>query len=210
MGDPIARRAWLGGAALGAAVALGVLIRLTAGDGPLGVDRWWREVVGELPEPLRVASFALDVIGGGTLAHFWIPVGLIVLLLLTRRTAGALLYAASALASTALVQLGKAVFARDRPNDIVIDISSYAYPSGHAAFAATIAAALWVMLPRAWVAVLGALWTGAMALSRTHLSAHWLTDTVGGILVGVGSVLVVAAVLGRLRRTEEREAAAPD
>lgn len=189
-------RAGIGTALLALAAMLGIIIRVVAGDGPLGIDEGWRGVVAGLPEALRAASFALDTIGGGTLAHFWIPLGLVVTLLLLRRTGGALLYAASALASTGLVQLGKAVFARERPDDIVIDIASFAYPSGHAAFAATIAAALWVIAPRWWVAALGVLWTGAMALSRTHLSAHWLTDTVGGVLVGVGAVLVLAALLG--------------
>lgn len=190
-------RAGIGTALLALAAVLGIIIRVVAGDGPLGIDEGWRGVVAGLPEPLRAASFALDTIGGGTLAHFWIPLGLVVALLLLRRTGGALLYATSALASTGLVQLGKAVFARERPDDIVIDIASFAYPSGHAAFAATIAAALWIIAPRWWVAALGVLWTGAMALSRTHLSAHWLTDTVGGVLVGIGAVLVLAALLGR-------------
>lgn len=193
-----------GTAALVAAAGLGVLIRIVAGDGPLAVDAWWRQVVAELPEPLRGASLVLDAIGGGILAHFWIPLGLIVVLLLLRRQRDALVYAAAALASTGLVQAGKAVFARARPDDIVIDIASFAYPSGHAAFAATIATALWVAFPRWGTAALGAVATLAMAFSRTHLSAHWLTDTIGGALVGVGAVLVVSAIVERIDRAGRR------
>lgn len=204
MDDAAAPRAWAGAAALVAAAALGVMIRLLAGDGPLPVDAWWRGVVGSLPEPLRALSRVLDVVGGGTLAHFWIPLGLVVLLLLVGRPRGALLYAASALLGTGLVQLGKVAFARERPDDILVDISSFAYPSGHAAFAATIAAALWIIFPRAWVAAAGAAWTGAMAFSRTHLSAHWLTDTIGGVLVGIGVVLLIAALLARRREADAR------
>lgn len=35
----------------------------------------------------------------------------------------------------------------------------------------------------------------AMALSRTFLSVHWATDTLGGALVGAGVVLALAAWL---------------
>lgn len=34
-----------------------------------------------------------------------------------------------------------------------------------------------------------------MALSRTFLSVHWATDTIGGALLGAGVVLLLAAWL---------------
>ena len=54
---------------------------------------------------------------------------------------------------------------------------------------------LWVLFPRVWVAIVGAAWILAMALSRTFLSVHWASDTLGGALVGAGVVLVLAAWL---------------
>ena len=45
-----------------------------------------------------------------------------------------------------------------------------------------------------------------MALSRTYLSAHWLTDAVAGLLLGVGWALLWVGILApasartRLRR----------
>jgi len=190
-----ARWAWAGALALVAAAALGLL---SAGDLLTGVDAWWHGVAREAPEGALLAmSSALDVVGGGRVANLWIPLALMVLLLLLRRPWGALLYAVASLASTAVVQLGKAAFGRERPDDILIDISSAAYPSGHTAFAATLAMTLWLVFPRWWVAAVGIVWTVAMAFSRTQLSAHWLTDTVGGALAGAGVALVVGAFCAR-------------
>lgn len=201
-----ARWATAGLIALAAAFGLGLLVRVAAGDGPLGIDSWWREIARAAPQGLLLdVSRALDIIGGGRFATLWVPLGIILLLILLRRPWSALAFSVASLASTGLVQLGKAAFARLRPDDILIDISSAAYPSGHSANAATIAMMLWLVFPRWWVGVLGALWVAAMAFSRTHLAAHWLTDTIGGALTGAGIALIVAACFARLLEEEPRQ-----
>jgi undecaprenyl-diphosphatase len=59
--------------------------------------------------------------------------------------------------------------------------------------AATIAVAATVIFPRLWVGLVGAAWVLLMAFSRTYLHAHWLSDTVGGAMIGAGAALLVAA-----------------
>ncbi len=49
--------------------------------------------------------------------------------------------------------------------------------------------------PRVWVAVVGIAWTLLMAFSRTQVHAHWLTDTLGAMVLGVATTLLVAAAL---------------
>ena len=60
--------------------------------------------------------------------------------------------------------------------------------------------AIWVLFPRVWVAIVGAAWVLLMAFSRTYLGAHWLSDTLGGMLVGASAALLVAAAFARAAR----------
>jgi undecaprenyl-diphosphatase len=41
-----------------------------------------------------------------------------------------------------------------------------------------------------------------MALSRTYLGAHWVTDTVGGILIGAAMAVLVWALFATRVRDE--------
>ncbi len=46
---------------------------------------------------------------------------------------------------------------------------------------------------RWWVWVAGAVYTIGMMLSRTYLGAHWISDTIGGVLVACGVAIAVWA-----------------
>lgn len=175
------------------AVGLGVWIA-SRGDQPFGVDVWWNALVGDVVSPvLSGVALALNVVGAGLVGVLVVPLGgALVLVALRRPWAGACFLVAQ-IVSAALVQVLKNVFGRGRPVDILVVSDFGSYPSGHVAAAATLAAAAVVLFPRIVVVVLGALWVVLMALSRTYLHAHWLSDTLGGALVGVGAVLVVAA-----------------
>ena len=103
----------------------------------------------------------------------------------------------------------KHLFGRARPEDIIV-ISDYgSFPSGHVANAATLATAAFILFPRLWVAIVGVAWVLLMALSRTCLHAHWLSDTIGGALIGVGVVLIVAGIFAPLLRRARADAAPP-
>jgi undecaprenyl-diphosphatase len=49
-----------------------------------------------------------------------------------------------------------------------------------------------------WIGVAAA-FAGLMALSRTYLAAHWLTDVIAGACIGTGFALVWPAGLELLR-----------
>lgn len=202
-----------GGSLLAAALVLGLLVVTMPGDATNGFDDAWNRIMAGTRQPwMLAAAYALNSIGGGWVAILLVP-GLVAGLLIVLRRWRSAVYAVVAFAaSAALVQLVKEIYGRARPADMLVTSDYGSFPSGHTANAATIAVVLWLIFPRRWLAALGLLWTLAMALSRTVLSVHWLTDTAGGLLVGASAALLVGAgfatwaALGRrLTRSEEAE-----
>lgn len=174
---------------LGAAIVFGY-------TEPPGFDTWWNDTISASRADWML-SFALllDHIGGGWVAILLVPMLVIIALLIVRRWQAAVFAAVAFLVSAGAVQLLKHLFGRARPEDMIVASDFGSFPSGHAANAATIAMVLWLVFPRVWTAILGVAWVIAMAVSRTLLSVHWATDTLGGALVGAGVVLVLGAWL---------------
>jgi undecaprenyl-diphosphatase len=164
------------------------------GDSPFAIDTGWNALVAELWNPVFSGfSQFMDFVGGGWMGVFAVPIACAVGLVLLRRPWSAAYFLAAEAISAAGVQVLKHVFGRVRPEDIVV-VSDYgSYPSGHVANAATIAVAAVVIFPRVWVGVVGGVWVILMAFSRTYLHAHWLSDTLGGAMIGAGAALLVAA-----------------
>jgi len=188
---------------LGAAIVFGY-------TEPPGFDTWWNETISTYRADWML-SFALILndIGGGWVAIILVPLLMIIALLIARRWRAAVFAAVAFLASAGAVQLLKQIFGRARPEDMIV-LSDYgSFPSGHTANAATIAVVLWLVFPRVWTAILGVLWIVAMAVSRTLLSVHWATDTLGGALVGAGVVLVLGSLMLPWVRSATRRAEAP-
>ncbi|MER7798295.1 phosphatase PAP2 family protein [Microbacterium sp. NPDC096154] len=199
-------RAWLwwGAGLVAAGIALGAVLRLPGAD-PTGLDLWWEGVLSATPDgPALWVSLFMDAIGGGRYATLWVPLAVVAVLLAVRRPWAAGYFVVASLVSAGLVQVLKHVLGRARPEDILVTADVGSFPSGHVANAATLAVALWLVWPRRWVAVLAGCWIALMAFARTYVSAHWLTDTVGGGLVGVGVALLVGAAFARGLRGERR------
>lgn len=190
------------------AVGLGAWI-FVRGNEPFDIDAGWNILLAGWSSPV-VTGFSqfMNVVGAGWFSIAVVPLGGALLMILLRRPWGALFLVLSLAASAAGVQVLKQTFGRARPEDIVV-ISDYgSYPSGHAGNAATVAAIAVVLFPRLWVGIVGATWLLLMAFSRTYLHAHWLSDTLGGALIGAGVTLLLAAAFAvplareRQRRTD--------
>ena len=197
------QRAVIGVVLVVAAFAVGILVTVEA---DVDLDDWWNGFVSFFVF-VQPASLALNFLGGGWFATFVVPLRGAGVVLALRRPWGAVFVLVASAASAAGVQVLKATFGRARPEDMIVVSDHGSFPSGHTANAATIAVIAVVLAPRVWVALVGGAWVFAMAFSRTQVHAHWLSDTVGGALVGAGfALLVAAAFTPRMTRESERRA----
>ncbi|MBF4633153.1 phosphatase PAP2 family protein [Agreia pratensis] len=193
-------------AVLVVAVLIGALVMVRGAGNPLGFDTEWMDEILEHRSPVwEVPSLAMNYLGGGVIGVFIVPLAIIAALCLFRRLWAALYFTVATIMSAGLVQLLKGLFGRARPEEILVHADFGSFPSGHVANATTMAVVLAVILRRTWVWVAGVVYVILMLLSRTYLGAHWLSDTVGGLLLGVGvAVIVWAPIANRLYRENER------
>jgi len=197
-------RLWWGLGLLAAGIAVGAVVLLPGAD-PTSLDLWWDGILSATPDgPALAVSLFMDMVGGGRFATLWVPLILIGVLLAMRRPWGAGYLVVALLASAGVVQILKHLLGRARPEDILVTSDVGSFPSGHVANAATLTIALWLIFPRRWVGVIAAGWIVLMAFARTYVSAHWLTDTAGGALIGSGMALLIGVVFARGLAAEER------
>lgn len=184
------------------AAAIGAAIALRAGNLPLQVDtNWFDEIAEERSIVWDVPALIMNWLGGGFMGVLVVPLVTVAILCFLRRFWAALYYAVAAALSVGVAQLLKGVFDRPRPEEMMVLSDAGSFPSGHVANAATIAVTVGIIVSKAWVWVAGVLYTILMMLSRTYLGVHWFSDTVGGLLVGVGVAIIVWAPFAlRLQR----------
>ena len=200
-------------AMLGAVALLTVLVALDV-DPPAflqGIDDAWRRQALAWPQVVRRIGKLFEQAGAGLVM---VPVRLVVAawLLVRRRRwdlAAWLLGWAIADVATAVM---KPSLARERPTATDPDNPFTSFPSAHAKTAAQVAVGLVLVATspwrprRAWYG-LAVAWTVAMALSRTVVDHHWLSDVVTGSLLGAGSAALAAAIARAVRDRRAREPA---
>lgn len=76
----------------------------------------------------------------------------------------------------------------------------FSYPSGHAARAVFVAVSLWWVLQTAvkkklWLGIALGGYVFLVALSKIYLGHHWLSDVIGGWLLGSGAGILTAGVI---------------
>ena len=155
---------------------------------------------------MAVSSIGRGGIGWAGLLVPWIPLAGVAGLLSMRRWADAAFLSAATLAPA--VNLGlKELAARSRPDEMLALASEtgYAFPSGHAVFAAAFFGALIILLGRwpsldrrprlrlALQAAMSLLIVGVGA-SRVWLGVHWPSDVVAGFLFGALWLAVLVAL----------------
>jgi membrane-associated phospholipid phosphatase len=201
--DKVARRWPVVSAIIAITIAalLGLILTIR-GNLPFEADAEWMEEIIEHRHPAwEVPSLVMNFLGGGWFA-FLLPAVVAIVLCVLRRFWSALFLALASVASALVVQVLKGLVGRPRPEDMLVVSDFGSFPSGHSANAATLVVCLGIIVRRTWVWVAGVAYVVLMMASRTYLGAHWVSDTVGGALLGIGAALIVWAPLARKLRLE--------
>jgi undecaprenyl-diphosphatase len=156
----------------------------------------------------------VSFLGGGVVLAL-LAVGGIALLLWRGRRLDALLVAIAAAGEEVAVRVAKALAARAGPDLPHVTAVGFSFPSGHAAAATVLAVLLaWLAAGRPrWqlgltVALAGA-WVLLVGLSQLVLQAHYFTDVVGGIGLGLAVAGGVVCAPGMWRGVRARLATRP-
>jgi undecaprenyl-diphosphatase len=163
----------------------------------LAVDNRWTDGLRLRPAQrgLRAAAAVLAHSGD---SWFW---GAGLVLLIWRGDPGQRLWALQlllAIAGLAAVVLAiKFTFRRRRPEgewgSIYRMTDPHSFPSGHAARAFLIAALVIAWGP-SWLAPIVVVWAPLAALARVAMGLHYLSDIVGGAVVGLAAALVAVQI----------------
>ena len=173
-------------------------------------DRWLAWMVDLRSSGATSVGRTLSRIGGPTVT---LPIRLLVVAALSwqRRWLQLGAFIGATVCSELCIGPLKALVDRSRPPHPLIGSSGTSFPSGHAVAAAVTAFGVVVVFmhasPRRLVAIgAAAAFAGLMAVSRTYLGVHWLSDVVVGVCIGTGMALVWASGL-ELARDRRRAAA---
>jgi undecaprenyl-diphosphatase len=190
-----------------------VVVRADAAVPPWqGVDQRWLDsmVDAETPWLTTLARFISRL--GGPYVTFPLRVIVVAVLSIQRRWLQLGAFVGATVSAELCIGPLKSLVERPRPPSPLVGTSSSSFPSGHAIAGAVTAFGLVVVFmhasPRRLLAIGGAAaFAGLMALSRTYLAVHWLTDVVAGVCIGTGMALTWPAALElvRARRRPERE-----
>jgi len=186
--------------ALGVALLLGAIVALRST--PFESDAEWLDEILEHRSPVwDIPALVMNFVGGGWFGVFAVPIAVAVTFLVIRKPWSALYFVLASALSAGVVQLLKTVVGRARPEEMLVTADFGSFPSGHVANAATVVVTLAILFQRVWVWVVGVAYVVVMALSRTYLGAHWLSDTIGGMLLGAAvAVLLWAPLAVRLQK----------
>jgi undecaprenyl-diphosphatase len=167
-----------------------------------------RRMLGIRSSPLTVAAKVLNVLG---LTFVTLPVRLAIAAFLAwrRRWWHLLSFVSAIVVSEVLIGTLKGLYDRPRPPGSLVQTSGASFPSGHAVAASvTVVAAVIALFPEgprrfAW-GVAAAAFALLMGLSRAYLAAHWLSDAIGGVLLGTSVAMFCALVVHTARERSGR------
>ena len=181
--------------AVAAASAFGVLLEeVIDGDTQSTIDGPVERFFVEHRDPaLTTVMRIITQFGGAVVVASVLGAAAVVAYMRTRSPRWAAFFSATLVGALALDDVVKFLVGRPRPTlSQLVEVSGSAFPSGHASAAAAMCAALAYVLtrharwrPAVWIWAAALVVASLVAVSRVYLGVHWLTDVVGGMMLGV-------------------------
>jgi membrane-associated phospholipid phosphatase len=198
--------------ALAGVLFLGTVVLTVFVHGLTGLDNTIREwVIQRRSDGWTTTLTVISTLGSSLILA---PIAVVVALVLRMRghRSDALLVSATTLGALVLGPLLKTVIERPRPTgDHVVQVNSWAYPSGHSLTSMAVLGVLTVLAvrhirllaARAAATATGVLLIAAVGVSRVYLGVHWPTDVLAGWLIG-SMLLALCLILFGGRRAAPR------
>jgi membrane-associated phospholipid phosphatase len=190
------RGVWIGGALL---ATVGLMASVVPA-GPVDVDQRWSEAMHDIEAPLlHDLALVFNALGRG-LGWALSVTAVAFVLVIARRWLALVAFGLTQTVTSLSSAVLKGLVGRPRPPHGLVHPVGSSFPSGHAAYAGATCVALVLLFTvpgprrRSW-SVLSVIGIVGMAWSRTYLQVHWLSDVIGGSLLGVGVALLVFAGL---------------
>jgi membrane-associated phospholipid phosphatase len=182
------------------------------------IDNRWLELMVDARTPALTAVAKVFNVLGLVVVIWPLRAAVALFLVIKRRWWHLTAFALAVVLSEAAIGSLKALYNRPRPPGSLVHVSGASFPSGHSlASSATMIALVIALFPegprRYWWGAAAVGFAVLMGLSRTYLAAHWLSDSVAGILMGTTLALGAAIIVHfiRERRTAHtRERAEED
>jgi undecaprenyl-diphosphatase len=172
---------------------LGVLEDVVSGDPLVRVDFGVYQILQGLRTPWgdRIMVFITELGDGAVIAL--VSLAVLAWLLWLRKWRIAAYWSAAVVFGQLAALIFKLAMQRARPLANIYDgLSTYSFPSGHAVMSTVVYGFLAVLIARQlsrahrWAAYATAsLLIAAIAISRLYLGAHWLSDVLGGLSLGI-------------------------
>lgn len=167
------------------------------------LDKWATDLVETRRSP-NLNSIAIDItaLGSATVISIFLVAtsGLLIFKQKFRETLHILI---AGFGAAALSFIMKSYFERPRPISIphLVDVQGYSYPSGHSLASSAVYFTFAVLLchyfnrkrERVTIVSFASALIGLIALSRIYLGVHYASDTIAGVLLGIGWAALLAS-----------------